>query len=84
MLLILKSHLYILQNQLEDEPVYQDGMLLGFMSEVEAALRFGVGMATIRAWYYGGMIEGVKIGNLIFISATAKQPVQGGNDVPII
>lgn len=76
--------LYILQNELEDEPVYADGVLLGFMTEIEAALFFGVGLATIRTWYEEGKIEGFKIGNLIFIPATAKHPVQGGSHVQII
>ena len=76
--------LYILQNQLEDEPVYADGVLLGFMREMEAALYFGVGTATIRVWYEKGMIDGIKIGDMVFISATAKHPIKGDNHVQIV
>ena len=75
--------IYILQNQLEDEQVYKDGVFLGFMGEIEAALYFGVGLSTIRTWYEEGMLPGIKLGNLIFIPANAKHPVDGGNNVSI-
>ena len=32
--------MYILNNSLEDEPVYDDGRVLGFISIVEAAAKF--------------------------------------------
>lgn len=76
--------MYILSNQLEDEPVYSDGVFLGFMSEIEAALYFGVGMSTIRTWFNEGLLEGIKLGNLIFIPANAKHPIKGDTNVQII
>ena len=57
---------YIMQNHLEDEPVFKDGMFTGFIGEEEAAIRHGVGVATIRAWYECGMIRGFKIGDSLF------------------
>lgn len=71
--------IYIIQNRLEDEEVYKDGVFLGFMGEVEAALYFGVGLSTIRTWFEEGMIPGIKLGNLIFIPANAKHPIAGGS-----
>lgn len=75
--------IYILQNQLEDEEVYNDGVLLGFMGEIEAALYFGVGPVTIKTWYDRKMIPGIKIGDVIFIPRNVKHPLDGGSDVSI-
>ena len=44
--------LYILQNNLENTVVMQDGMFIGFMTEEEAAVKFNVGVATIRGWQF--------------------------------
>ena len=41
--------IYILQKGLEDELVYEDGRLLGFMTAMEAAVKFEVGVKTIPA-----------------------------------
>lgn len=64
--------LYILQNDLEDVDVFEDGFFIGFMSEGEAAVKFGVGMATVRAWYHDGKLKGIPIGDsLYFLKDTA-------------
>lgn len=66
---------YILQNGLEDEPVCgENGRLLGFMTTVEAAVKFGVGVETIRLWIAMGIIPGVKIGEENYIPMDAKPP----------
>ena len=49
--------LYILQNDLENTVVLEDGFFVGFMTEKEAAVKFGVGIATIRAWYHCKMLR---------------------------
>ena len=67
--------IYILKNNLEDKPVFENGRLLGFMREVEAAVKFEVGIATIKAWVEMGILHGIKIGNEIYIPET---------DIPII
>lgn len=66
--------LYILQNGLEDEPVFEDGIFLGFMNEMEAAVKFDVGVATISVWYHSGTLPGIRIGNSIYIPANAERP----------
>ena len=50
--------LYILQNNLENTIVLQDGFFVGFMTEEEAAVKFNVGVSTIRAWYYCNWLKG--------------------------
>jgi hypothetical protein len=66
--------LYILQNRLEDEPVFEDGIFLGFMNEMEAAVKFNVGTSTIRAWVYREMLPAIRIGSVLYIPANAEKP----------
>lgn len=66
--------IYILQNGLENKPVIENGHLLGFMNELEAAVKFKVGTATIRVWIDMGHLDGFKIGNTIYIPANSTDP----------
>ena len=66
--------IYILKNNLEDEPIFEDGIFLGFMTAMEAAVKFGVGINTIRLWVDMGSLDGIKIGDEIYIPADAKNP----------
>lgn len=63
--------IYILQNNLEDEPVFKDGKILGFLTQEETALKFGVSSATIELWYKIGIIQGFTLGERIYILADA-------------
>lgn len=67
--------IYIIQNGLENEPVYEDGKILGFMNELEAAVKFNVNTATIRVWIGLKMLDGVLIGGIWYIPANAKNPM---------
>lgn len=67
--------LYILANGLENEPVFENGRLLGFMTLDEAAVKFEVGTATVRVWVNEGMLYGIKIGEEIYIPADSEKPV---------
>lgn len=69
---------YILENGLEDEPVYEDGKILGFLNEMEAAIKFGVTAATIRAWVALDMLDGMVIGDAIYIPTNAKISIKNG------
>lgn len=66
--------IYILENGLENEPLFKDGRLLGFMTEAEAAIKFDVRTSTIQVWVGMGHLEGVKIGNMLYIPANADDP----------
>lgn len=66
--------IYILQNNLEDENVFENGMFIGFMSEEEAAARFKVGVPTIRVWHTLGFINSVSIGDSIFVFRNTEDP----------
>lgn len=66
--------LYILQNNLENTVVLQDGFFVGFMTEEEAAVKFGVGVATIRAWYQCRMLNGTQIGDSLYFLKDVADP----------
>lgn len=66
--------LYILQNNLEDTIVLQDGFFVGFMTEEEVAIKFGVGVATVKAWYDCNMIKGTKIGDSLYFLKDIADP----------
>lgn len=63
--------IYILQNDLEDEPIFEDGKLLGFMTVAQAAMKFEVGVSTVLTWVSLGWLPGIKIGSTIYIPANA-------------
>ena len=63
--------IYILTNGLEDEPIYEDGRILGFITAAEAAEKFNVGLATIKVWVNEGTLNGIRIGDELYIPANA-------------
>ena len=66
--------IYILQNDLENEVVVKDGIFVWLMNEEEAAVKFGVGISTIKAWYACGMLSGTKINNHLYFLRNISDP----------
>lgn len=66
--------LYILENKLEDEIVIKDGIFVWLMDENEAAVKFNTGVATVRAWYVTGMLDGTKIGDRLYFLRNVSDP----------
>lgn len=66
--------IYILENHLEDEPVFNEGRFLGFLTEEEAAVKMDIGVATIRTWCEIGWMEHIKIEDHYYIPANAERP----------
>jgi hypothetical protein len=64
--------LYILQNNLENEPVFKDGNFLGFISITEFAKRQNVGEETVRLWVNLGYVDGIIIYDEIYIPHNAE------------
>ncbi len=60
--------IYIMQNGLEDKVIFET------ISEGEAAVKFGVGIATIRLWYKLELIDGFELNNTLLISKKAMDP----------
>ena len=74
--------IYILQNDLEDQEVYENGTFLGLISVNEAAIKFGVGVNTILAWHGLGVIDGVTVNNELYIFPNSNPKLtNGGTDV---
>lgn len=60
---------FIMQNKLEDT------VMIELMSEVEAAAKFDVGIATVRAWYeYGYITGGLDIGGTLYLLKDTPNP----------
>ena len=66
--------LYILENKLEDEPVVKDGVFMWFISEEQVAVKFEVGVATVRAWFISGKLDGIRIGDRLYFLANVCDP----------
>ena len=66
--------LYILQNNLENTIVLDGCLFVGFMTEEEAAVKFEVGTATVRAWYQCRMLEGTQIGDSLYFRKDVADP----------
>lgn len=66
--------IYILQNNLENEIVIKDGIFVWLMNEEEAAVKFGVGVPTIKAWYTYGILDGTKIGDHLYFLRDTNNP----------
>lgn len=65
---------YILSNNLENEEVFKDGKFIGFITAGEAAVKLNVGIPTICVWLSQKKLDGVKIGDTIYISADCERP----------
>lgn len=70
--------IYILNNNLEDKPVFDGGNFLGFMTVEQAAIKFNVGVPTVKVWVNFNAIESVKLGDTIYIPSNAV-PYEGRN-----
>lgn len=64
--------IYILENGLEDEQVFENGNFVGFINVLEAAKKFNVGTATIEMWALQKRLPTIKINNTIYIPANCK------------
>ena len=60
--------MYILENHLEDEPVFQTGTFIGYVSDAQLAEMLGVGVATIHTWILLGRVkDAIMIGDTMFV-----------------
>lgn len=59
---------YILDNDLENKPVFQNGTFVGYVTPEKFAERYDVGVATVKVWYSIGAVDGIMIGDRVFIA----------------
>lgn len=64
--------IYILENKLENEPVFKDGRFLGFLTASEFAEKWDVGEETVRLWVDLGYVDGMIVYDEIYIPCNAK------------
>lgn len=64
--------IYILKNNLEDEPLFENGKLVGFLSASEFAEKHNVGIATVCTWVAMGYLDGLFIHNELYIPYNAE------------
>lgn len=64
--------MYILENNLEDEQIFKDGKLIGFMTIEEVAAKNNVGRETVITWLKLGKVKFVVIDGFICIPANFK------------
>lgn len=60
--------IYIMQNNLEDKVV------IDTMGEGEAAVKFGVGVNSIRVWYKLGLLKGFDVNGHLVIWRDSPDP----------
>lgn len=63
---------YILQNDLEDKPAFNNGKFVGFLTAEEAAAKLYVGPSTINAYVERGTIPGYELKAGLYIPVTVK------------
>ena len=68
--------LYILQNGLEDRPVFENGKFIGFKTVSEVAEELSVGNATVITWCKLDMIPYVQIGANYMIPGNCESPLE--------
>ena len=60
--------MYILENHREDEPVFQNGTFIGYVSDTKLAEMLGVGVATVHTWILLGRVkDAIMIGDTMFV-----------------
>ena len=70
---------YILSNNLENEEVFKDGKILGYLTVDEAAVKLNVGPATIKSLIAVDMIKGViAIGEEVLIPGISLENISVG------
>ena len=68
--------IYILQNNLENEPVFKDGKFIGYVTLHEVAAKANVGVPTVCTWIHQGWLDCVIVGGNIYIPANFNLPVR--------
>lgn len=61
--------IYILTNGLEDRPVFENGKFVGFLTDIEAAEKMNVGVATVQALAKMDRLASVNVSEGVYIPA---------------
>lgn len=66
--------IYILQNNLQDEPVFNNGEFLGFLTAEQVAAKLGFGTETIKTWAELGWVKGYSFNDELYFPANISAP----------
>lgn len=72
--------IYILKNDLEDEPVFKEGTFIGFATMDNVAVKMNVGVGTIYAWMVMGQLDYVRIGEEYLVSLASELIMKQTNE----
>lgn len=64
--------IYILENNLEDKPIFEEGVFPGFITIGEFAVKYGVGTPTVYAWIEMGWVKCLRINGVMYVTDTLK------------
>ena len=64
--------IYILENNLEDDVIFEDGKPRGFLTVTEMAAKMNVGRTTIRLYIERGWLKAVRVGDSYYIPENTK------------
>ena len=59
--------IFILDHNLEDAVLFEDGKIPGYLTVEEAAIIIGTGVETVKELYKREALKGFTLGNTIFI-----------------
>lgn len=66
--------IFILQNHLEDEVIFENDNMPGLITIEEAAVKWNAGEATVKTLFEIGRIKGTKIKEKIYILDSQPNP----------
>lgn len=64
--------IHILENHLENEIIFENGKIKGFLTDSEMAAKMNVGRWTIKVYVERGWLKGIRIGDCYYIPENAK------------
>lgn len=67
--------IYILENGLENEPIFKNGKFVGFKTLTEVAEEMNVGKETVRVWCLLNMLPYVEVDGKFLIPGNYKPPI---------
>lgn len=68
--------IYILENGLEDQELFVDGVIPLFITAEEAAVKWKCGTATVKAMIEINKVKGSKIGDRYYVLAKQTNPFE--------
>lgn len=72
--------IYILENHLEEQDLFADGILPLFITVEEAAVKWNCGSATVKTMIDLNKVKGSKIGEKYFVLANESNPFKKETD----